>query len=188
MKINANSLRVGNVIEYQNGLWVLLKREHVKPGKGGAYIQAELKHITHGTKTNVRFISSEDVEKAHMEMKKYQYQYMDGDDLMVMDMKSFEQLNFNKELLGDAFPFLQDEMEVTVEFCNDKPITITLPEMVTLEVVSADAVVKNQTASSSYKPAMLENGVKVMVPSFIESGDKIIVKTEDGTYFERAKK
>jgi elongation factor P len=188
MKINANSLRVGNVIEYQNGLWVLLKREHVKPGKGGAYIQAELKHITHGTKTNVRFISSEDVEKAHMEIKKFQYQYMDGNDLVVMDMQNFEQLNFSKELLGDALPFLQDEMEVNVEFCNDKPITISLPEMVTLEVVSADAVVKNQTASSSYKPAMLENGVKVMVPSFIESGDKIIVKTEDGTYFERAKK
>ncbi len=188
MKINANSLRVGNVIEYQNGLWVVLKREHVKPGKGGAYIQAELKHITHGTKTNVRFISSEDVEKAHLEIRKFQYQYMDGDDLMVMDMQSFESLNFSKELLGDAFPFLQDEMEVSVEFCNDKPITMSLPELVTLEVVSADAVVKNQTASSSYKPAILENGVKVMVPSFVESGDRIIVKTEDGTYFERAKK
>ena len=188
MKINANSLRVGNVIEYQNGLWVLVKREHVKPGKGGAYIQAELKHITHGTKTNVRFISSEDIEKAHMEFKNFQYQYMDGDDLVVMDMENFEQLNFNKELLGDALPFLQDEMMVKVEFCNDKAITVSLPETVTLEITSADAVVKNQTASSSYKPAILENGVRVMVPSFIESGDRIIVRTEDATYVERAKK
>ena len=188
MKINANSLRVGNVIEYQNGLWVLLKREHVKPGKGGAYIQAELKNITHGTKTNVRFASSEDVEKAHLEIKKFQYQYMDKDDLVVMDMSSFEQFNFNKELLGDALAFLQDEMEVNVEFCNDKAIVISLPELVTLEIVSADAVVKNQTASSSYKPAILTNGVRVMVPSFVEAGDKIVVKTSDGSYFERAKK
>lgn len=188
MKINANSLRVGNVIEYQNGLWIITKREHVKPGKGGAYIQAELKHITNGTKTNTRFISSEDVEKAHLEHKNFQYQYMDGDDLVVMDMQSFEQLNFNKELLGDALPFLQDEMEVNVEYCNNKPITISLPETVVLEITSADAVVKNQTASSSYKPAILENGVKVMVPAFIESGDKIVVRTEDATYMERAKK
>ena len=188
MKINANSLRVGNVIEYQNGLWVLLKREHVKPGKGGAYIQAELKNITHGTKTNVRFASSEDVEKAHLEVRKFQYQYMDKNDLIVMDMSSFEQLNFSKDLLGSALPFLQDDMEVNVEFCNDKPITISLPELVTLEIASADAVVKNQTASSSYKPAILENGSKVMVPSFVESGDRIVVKTADGTYFERAKK
>ena len=188
MKINANSLRVGNVIEYQKGLWVLLKREHVKPGKGGAYIQAELKHITNGTKTNVRFSSSEDIEKAHLEIKKFQYQYMDGDDLVVMDMNNFEQINFNKELLGDALSFLQDEMEVNVEFCNDKPITVTLPDTVTLEVVSSDAVVKNQTASSSYKPATLENGVRVMVPPFVETGDKIIVRTDDATYVERAKK
>ena len=187
MKINANSLRVGNVIEYQKGLWTVLKREHVKPGKGGAYIQAELKHITQGTKTNVRFQSSEDVEKAYLESRKFQYQYMDQDDLMVMDMESFEQLNFHKELLGNALPFLQDEIEIKVEFCNDKPIRITLPETVTVEVSSADAVVKNQTSSSSYKPAILVNDVRVMVPSFVESGDKIVVKTEDGSYVERFK-
>jgi elongation factor P len=188
MRINANSLRIGNVIEYQNGLWIVVKREHVKPGKGGAYIQAELKHITQGTKTNTRFQSSEDVEKAHLENRKFQYQYMDGNNLMVMDMESFEQLEFNKELLGEALPFLQDEMEITVEFCNEKPLTIRLPETVILEITSADAVVKNQTASSSYKPAILENGVKVMVPAFIEAGDRIIVKTEDASYIERAKR
>ena len=188
MKVSANSLRAGNVIEHQNSLWVLVKREHVKPGKGGAYIQAELKNITHGTKTNVRFISSQDVEKAHVEIKKFQYQYMDQDDLVVMDLETFDQINFSKELLGDSLPFLQDEMEISVEFCNDKPIQIYLPETVILEITSADAVVKNQTASSSYKPAILVNDVKVMVPPFIESGDKIVVKTTDGSYVERAKK
>jgi elongation factor P len=188
MKINANSIRVGNIIEYQNGLWTVLKRDHVKPGKGGAYIQAELKHITNGTKTNTRFSSSDDIEKAHTEIRKFQYQYMDGDDLVVMDMENFEQLNFNKELLRETLPFLADEMEIRVEFCNEKAINILLPDHVTLEISSADAVVKNQTASSSYKPAELENGVKVMVPAFVEAGDRIVVRTEDSTYVERAKK
>lgn len=188
MKVNANSLRVGNVIEYQNGLWVILKREHVKPGKGGAYIQAEMKDIVHGTKTNVRFQSSEDIEKAHLETKNYQYQYMDRDDLVVMDMETFEQFNFNKELTREALPFLQEGMDIKVEYCNDKPISISLPENVTLEVTSADAVVKGQTAAASYKPAIMENGVRVMVPPFIEAGDKIIVRTDDSTYVERAKK
>jgi len=188
MQINANSIRVGNIIEFQNGLWKVLKREHVKPGKGGAYIQAELKNIVTNTKTNTRFNSSENIEKAHTENKKYTYQYKDGNNLVVMDMNNFEQEEFPQELLGNSAPFLQDEMEITVEFVSEKPINILLPENVTLEISSADAVVKNQTASSSYKPAILENDVKVMVPQFIESGDFIVVKTEDGTYVERAKK
>ncbi|MBM5782920.1 MAG: elongation factor P [Pelagibacterales bacterium] len=188
MKTNANSLRVGNVVEYQNQLWTIIKREHVKPGKGGAYIQVEMKNIATGNKTNTRYNSSEDVEVAYVEQKHFQYQYMDQDELVAMDMTSFEQFNFHKDLLGDAFPFLQDEMDLQVEFCNDKPVSIKLPEHVTLEVTQADAVVKGQTASASYKPAILENGVRVMVPPFIESGDKIIVRTDDSTYVERAKK
>jgi elongation factor P len=188
MRINANSIRVGNVIEYQNNLWTVLKRDHVKPGKGGAYIQVEMKNIISGTKTNTRFQSSENIDKAHLETHKYQYQYMDQSDLVVMDMETFEQLNFNKELLGETLPFLQDEMEISVDYCNDKAIGIRLPETVTLEIASADAVVKNQTASSSYKPAMLENGVKVMVPAFVEAGNRIVVRTEDSSYVERAKK
>jgi elongation factor P len=188
MKINANSIRVGNIIEYQNGLWSVIKRDHVKPGKGGAYIQVELKHITAGTKTNTRFSSSDDIEKAHTESKKFQYQYMDQEDLVVMDLENYEQINFNKDLLGDALPFLADEMEITVDFCNEKAVSISLPETVTLEISSADAVVKNQTASSSYKPSELTNGVRVMVPSFVEAGDRIVVKTADATYVERAKK
>ncbi len=188
MKTNANSLRVGNVVEYQNQLWAVLKRDHVKPGKGGAYIQIEMKNISTGTKTNTRFSSSEDVDVAFVEHKNFQYQYMDQDDLVAMDNESFEQHNFNKSLVGDALPFLQDEMMLTVQYCNDKPIAITLPETVVLKVVMADAVVKGQTASASYKPATLENGVRTLVPPFVETGDEIVVKTEGGEYVERAKK
>lgn len=188
MGTNANSVKVGNVIEYQNQLWSVTKRDHVKPGKGGAYVQIEMKNIVTGTKTNNRYNSSEDVDVAFVEQKSFQYQYMDQDDLVVMDMESFEQFNFNKSLLGDAMPFLQDEMNIQVEFCNDKPISIKLPETVTLEVEQADAVVKGQTASSSYKPAVMANGVRVMVPPFVASGDRIIVRTQDATYVERAKK
>ncbi|MDA0902688.1 MAG: elongation factor P [Proteobacteria bacterium] len=188
MQINANSIRVGNVIEYNNNLWVVLKKNHVQPGKGGAYVQIEMKDIVNGTKNNVRFISSENIEKAHLEGKKYQYQYMDRDELVVMDMESFEQLNFHQDLLGEALPFLQEGMDVVVEFCNDKPINIQLPETVILEIAEADAVVKGQTAASSNKPAILENGVRIMVPTFIEAGNRVVVRTEDGSYVERAKK
>ena len=188
MGTNANSVKVGNVIEYQNQLWSVTKRDHVKPGKGGAYVQIEMKNIVTGTKTNNRYNSSVDVDVAFVEQKSFQYQYMDQDDLVVMDMESFEQFNFHKDLLGDAMPFLQDEMNIQVEFCNDKPISIKLPETVTLEVEQADAVVKGQTASSSYKPAVMTNGVRVMVPPFVASGDRIVVRTEDATYVERAKK
>ncbi len=188
MKTNANSLRVGNIITYQGQLWALVKREHVKPGKGGAYIQAELKNIETGTKTNTRFSSSEDVEVAFTEIKKFQYQYMDGDEIVAMDNESYEQQNFAKKLAGDAIKFLQDEMQLTVEFCNGKPVLINLPENVVVKVVMADAVVKGQTASSSYKPAELENGARVMVPPFVESGDEIVVRTDNGEYVERAKK
>jgi len=187
-KTNANSIRIGNVIEFENQLWKVVKREHVKPGKGGAYIQVEMKNIATGNKTNTRYNSSEDVEVAFVEQKHFQYQYMDQDELVAMDMTSFEQFHFHKDLLGDALPFLQDEMMLMVEFCNGKPISIALPETVILKVESADAVVKGQTASASYKPATLENGVRVMVPPFVESGDAIVVKTANGEYVERAKK
>jgi len=188
MKTNANSVKVGNVIEYNGQLWSVIKREHVKPGKGGAYIQVEMKNIVTGTKTNTRYNSSEDVDVAYVEQKHYQYQYMDKDELVAMDMESFEQFNLHKNLVGDALPFLQEGMEINVEYCNDKPISIRLPEHVTLEVVQADAVVKGQTASASYKPAIMDNGVRVLVPPFVATGDRIIVRTEDSTYVERAKK
>jgi elongation factor P len=188
MKINANSIRVGNVIEYQNNLWQVLKRNHVKPGKGGAYVQMEMKDIINGTKNNIRFNSTEDIDKAHLESKKFQYQYMDGSDLVAMDMATFESFNFNQELLHDQLPFLQDEMEITVEYCNDNPINIKLPEQIAMAIKETEAVVKGQTATSSFKPAILENNVKIMVPQFITAEDKIVVRMEDLTYVERANK
>jgi len=185
MKTNANSLRVGNVIEFQNQLWKILKRDHVKPGKGGAYIQVEMKNIVTGNKTNTRYNSSEDVDVAFVEQKNFQFQYFDRDEIVAMDMVSFETFQFKKEVVGDPLPFLQEGMDIRVEYCNDKPISIFLPETATGVVAQADAVVKGQTAAASYKPAILENGVRVMVPPFIETGEEIIVKTEDFTYVSR---
>ncbi len=187
MKTNANSIRVGNVIEFQNQLWSVVKRDHVKPGKGGAYIQVEMKNIVTGNKTNTRYNSSEDVDVAFVEIKKYQFQYFDQDELSAMDMESFESINFSKELVGEALPFLTEGMDISVEYCNDKPISIRIPEHANAIIAQADAVVKGQTAASSYKPAILENGVRVLVPPFIESGEEIIVRTEDFTYVSRAK-
>ncbi len=187
MKTNANSIRVGNVIEFQNQLWSVLKRDHVKPGKGGAYIQIEMKNIVTGTKTNTRYNSSEDVDVAYVEQKHFQFQYFDRDELAVMDMESFETINLSKSLVGDTLPFLQEGMNIRVEYCNDKPIFIALPETATVVIAQADAVVKGQTATSSYKPAVLENGVRVMVPQFVESGEEIIIRIEDSTYISRAK-
>lgn len=187
MKTNANSIRVGNIIEYQNQLWKVLKRDHVKPGKGGAYVQIEMKNIITGNKTNNRYNSSEDVEIAYSETKNYNFQYFDQENLMAMDMESFETLEFNKELVGEALPFLTEGMDIKVEYCNDNPISVILPEQVNATISEAESTVKGQTAASSYKPAILENGVRVMVPPFIESGEEIIVRTEDFTYVSRAK-
>jgi len=187
MKTNANSVKIGNVIEYQNQLWKVSKRDHVKPGKGGAYIQVEMKNIKTGNKTNTRFSSSEDVEVAYVEQKNFQFQYFDQDDLVAMDMESFETINIAKNLIGDALPFLEDGMNIRVEYCNDEPVGAALPEQVIAKIDQADAVVKGQTATSSYKPAILENGVRIMVPQFIESGEEIIVKTDDFSYVSRSK-
>ncbi len=187
MKVNANSLRVGNVIEFENQLWKVITREHVKPGKGGAYIQVEMKNIVTGNKTNTRYNSSEDVDVAYVEQKNYQFQYFDQEDIVAMDMETFESFNLNKELVGEALPFLQEGMNIRVEYCNDKPISVALPETANAIIAQADAVVKGQTAASSYKPAILENGVRVMVPPFVASGEEIIVKTEDFSYVGRAK-
>ncbi len=186
-KTNANSIRIGNVIEFENQLWKVVKREHVKPGKGGAYIQVEMKNIVTGNKTNTRFNSSEDGDGAYVEQKNYQFQYFDQNELVAMDMESFESFNLSKDLVGDALPFLVEGMDIRVEYCNDKPISIFLPEHVNCVIAQADAVVKGQTASASYKPAILENGVRVMVPPFVESGEEIVVRTEDCTYGSRVK-
>lgn len=188
MKINGNAVRPGMVIEHQGRLWRAVKIQHTQPGKGGAYLQVELKDILSGTKLNTRFRSSESVERVSLDQKEYQYLYSDGDALTFMDNETYEQITLNSELLGeDQLPFLQESMIVTIESHGDNPLCIQLPDTVILKVVEADAVIKGQTASSSYKPAILENGVRTLVPPHIESGVRIVVNTADGSYMERAK-
>lgn len=186
MKINGNEIKPGNVIEHDGGLWVAVKTAHVKPGKGGAFAQVELKNLIDGRKLNERFRANETVERVRLEQKDFQYLYEEGDALVFMDNETYEQLQLQKEFVGDRAAFLQDGMVVTVEMHEERPIGVRLPDTVVLEVVVADAVVKGQTAASSYKPAVMENGVRVMVPPFITTGEKIIVDTNEITYVKRA--
>lgn len=188
MKIDGNAIRPGMVIEHQGRLWRATKIQHTQPGKGGAYLQVELKDIRDGTKLNERFRSSEKVERARLEQTEFQYLFSDGDMHTFMDGDTYEQIALSSEAVGeDAVPFLQDGMNVMIETFEGEPLGVELPQHVTLEVTEADAVVKGQTASSSYKPAMLENGVKVLVPPHIEAGTRIVVDTRDVSYVERAK-
>lgn len=187
MKINGNAIRPGYVLEFKNRLWVVLKTQHTQPGKGGAYMQVEMKDIINGTKRNERFRSADSVEKARLDEKKYQYLYEDGDNLVVMDNDSYEQVTVSKELAGDSINFLQDGMEIALESYEGKPISIALPESVVLEVVETEPVVKGQTSANSFKPAVMNNGVRTMVPPFINQGDKLLIRTADGEYIERAK-
>ena len=185
-KINGNEIRPGNVIEHDGGLWVAVRTNHVKPGKGGAYNQVELKNLINGTKLNERFRSAETVEKIRLEQKDFSFLYEQGDALVFMDTESYEQLELQKDFVGDRAAFLQDGMMVTVELYDERPIGISLPDQVTLTITEADPVVKGQTAASSYKPAMLENGIRVLVPPFIGSGERIVVDTNEITYVRRA--
>jgi len=188
MKINGNAIRPRYVIEHKGRLWRAVKIQHTQPGKGGAYLQVELKDIRDGTKLNERFRSSESVERVRLDQKPYQYLYADANGFTFMDTDTFEQIVLSEDLIGtDQVAFLQDGMMVTIESYEGDPIGVELPEKVTLEVVEADAVVKGQTASSSYKPAVLENGVRILVPPHIEAGTRIVVNTADATYAERAK-
>ena len=186
MKISGVDIRPGNIIEYEGGIWKVAKIQHTQPGKGGAYMQVEMKNLQDGRKTNVRFRSADTVEKVRLDTKDYQFLYEDGEMLVFMDTDTYEQINLPSDLLGDARPFLQDGMTVTLELWEEKPISVALPEQIEAQIVEADAVVKGQTASSSYKPAILENGIRVMVPPFIEAGEKILVDTNEITYIRRA--
>jgi elongation factor P len=186
MKINGNEIKPGNVIEHDGGLWVAVKTMAVKPGKGGAFNQVELKNLINGTKLNERFRSSETVEKVRLEQKDFTFLYEEGNSLVFMDKETYEQLQLEKDFVGERAAFLQDGMTVTVELHEDRPIGIRLPEQVTLAIVEADPVVKGQTAASSYKPAMLENGVRILVPPFIASGERVVVDTTEVTYLRRA--
>ena len=186
MKISGVDIRPGNIIEYENGIWKVAKIQHTQPGKGGAYMQVEMKNLQDGRKTNVRFRSADTVEKVRLETMDYQFLYEDGDMLVFMDQESFEQITLPSDLLGDARPFLTDGMQVKLELWEDKPISVELPQQVEADIVEADAVVKGQTASSSYKPAVLDNGVRIMVPPHIESGTRIVVDVYEHSYVGKA--
>ena len=188
MKIDGNAVRPGMVIEHQGRLWRAAKIAHTQPGKGGAYLQVELKDIRDGTKLNERFRSSEKVERVRLEQREFQFLFATDDIYTFMDNTTFDQIELSKDQIGfDRIPFLQDGMTVMVETHDDIAIGVSLPDTVILKVIEADAVVKGQTASSSYKPAILENDVKTLVPPHIDAGVKIVVSTEDGSYVERAK-
>jgi elongation factor P len=187
MKVNANELRAGNVMEFRGKLWAVVKAQHITPGKGGAFMQVEMKELQNGTKLNERFRSSEAVERVRIDEQEYSYLFGDDETLTFMDDGTYEQLAVPTELLGEKAAFLQDGMKVTISLYEGAPIGVVIPASVVLTVVEADPVVKGQTASSSYKPGKLENGLRVMLPPFIEAGTKILVNTEDCSYMERAK-
>lgn len=187
MKVNANQISRGNVVEHKGRLWVAAKVQHINPGKGGAFVQMELRDVRDGTKANERFRSGESVEWARLDEHELQFLFHDGDAYTFMDVESYEQMILNRELVGDGAVFLQDGMKVTVQTHEGTPVSITLPQTVIMQIVEADPVVKGQTASSSFKPAKLENGERILVPPHIATGTRVVVNTGDGSYVERAK-
>jgi elongation factor P len=187
MKVSAITLRKGNVLDYNNKLMVVTGYEIMQPGKGASVIQVEMRDIRSGNKDNVRFRTQETVERVRLDQSEHQYLFNDGESYTFMNTESYEQIMVQKDIIGDAAVFLQDGMMVSVETYEGEPLGVQLPDHVTVEVVEAEPVVKGQTATTSYKPAIGDNGAKVMVPPFVGVGDRIIVKTEDGTYVERAK-
>ena len=186
MKINSVEIRPGNILEYQGGLWRAVKIQHTQPGKGGAYMQVELKNLIDGRKTNERFRSAESVEKVRLDTRDFQFLFAEGEQLTFMDKLNYDQVSLPRDLLGDAADFLQDGMDVVMETYDEKPISVQLPDTIEAVIRDTEAVVKGQTASSSYKPAILENGVRVMVPPFINAGTKIVVDTYEREYVRRA--
>ena len=182
MKISGVDIRPGNILEYEKGIWKVAKTQHTQPGKGGAFMQVEMKNLIDGRKTNVRFRSQDNVERVRLDTKDFQYLYAEGDSLVFMDKDNYDQIQLPADLLGDAAAFLQDGMEVSLEMWEDRPISVALPDQVEATIVEADAVVKGQTASSSFKPALLDNGVRVMVPPHIGSGTRIVVDVYERTY------
>ena len=185
-KITGNEISPGTLIDFNGGLWIAVKTQKVKPGKGGAYNQVELKNVTQGTKLNQRFRSDESVDEVYLEKKDFQFLYAAGDMLTFMDMESYEQIELSADFVGDQARFLQDGMKTLVQLYEGRPLGIKLPVQVTLAVSEADPVLKGGTAAPSYKSAVLENGMKIQVPPFIEAGERIVVATEDGSYVRRA--
>ena len=186
MKITAIEIKPGMIIEHKNDYWNVLKTQHVKPGKGGAFNQVELKSLIKGTKLNERFRSSETVEKAEVNEKKFNFLYLDGDNCHFMDNQTFEQVEISKSITGEKYKLLKENLEVTISFMDENPISLDLPNNIECVVDLTDAAIKGQTAASSYKPATLDNGIKINVPPFIESGEKIILDTRTFEYVKKA--
>ena len=185
-KINGNEIRPGNVLDHDGGLWAAVKVDHVKPGKGGAFAQVELRNLRNGTKLNERFRSADKVERVRLEQKDQTFLYEDSGMIVVMDTETYEQVQLPAELLGERRPFLQDGMKIVVEFYEEEALNATLPQKVTCRIVETEPVVKGQTAANSFKPAILDNGVRVMVPPHIESGTRIVVDVYEKTYVRKA--
>ncbi|MDB2428344.1 elongation factor P [Candidatus Pelagibacter bacterium] len=185
MKINAGEIRVGMLLEYKNDLWQVLKTQHVKPGKGGAFAQVEMKSVGKNTKLNERFRSSETVEKASLEETNFTYSYADENNYVFMNPKTFEQTEVKKEIIGDKGKLLTENLEVSISFYNENPISIELPNQVTCKIETTDVALKGQTVSSSYKPATLDNGLNIQVPPFIDSGDEVIIDTRTLEYIKK---
>jgi elongation factor P len=185
-KINGNEIKPGNILDHDGGLWAAVKVSHVKPGKGGAFAQVELKNLRDGRKLNERFRSEDKVERVRLDQKDQQFLYETDGNLVVMDMDTFEQIELSADLLGDRRPFLQDGMTVTIEYYGEEALNMALPQKVTCKIVETEPVVKGQTAANSYKPAILDNGVRIMVPPFVGTDEEIIVNTETFEYAERA--
>ena len=185
MKITGNEIRVGMLIEHKNDLWQVLKTQHVKPGKGGAFAQVEMKSVNRNTKLNERFRSSDTVEKASLDEIKFSYLYEDEDDYYFINPKTFEQINIKKNIIGEKGKLLTENLEVDISFYNESPLSVEMPNQVTCKVKTTDVALKGQTVSSSYKPATLDNGINIQVPPFIESEDKIIVDTRTIEYIKK---
>ncbi|WP_373489546.1 elongation factor P [Blastomonas sp.] len=186
MKISGVDIRPGNILEHEGGIWKVAKIQHTQPGKGGAFMQVEMKNLEDGRKTNIRYRSADTVEKVRLDTKDFQFLFADGDAFVFMDEENFEQITIAAKLLGDEAAFLQDGMQVTLEMYDERPISVALPDQIEATIVEADAVVKGQTASSSYKPAILDNGVRVMVPPHISSGTRIVVDVYAKEYVRKA--
>ena len=188
MKIDGNEIKVGNILEIDNKLWRVSKTQHTQPGKGGAYIQVELKELREGTKMNTRFRSSESVQRAIMDEKKFQYLYQDNNNFIFMDQETYEQIDLGSDLITEnQSKFLVENDEVILQFYNDRAVGLELPLNITLKVIETEGVVKGQTAASSYKPAILERGIKTTVPQFVAVNDKVVINTLDNSYVEKAK-
>ena len=185
MKISSNEIRVGMLLEHKDDLWQVLKTQHVKPGKGGAFAQIEMKSVSKNTKLNERFRSSDYVEKASLDEIKFNFLYEDETDYYFINQKSFEQINIKKNIVGEKGKMLTENLQVIINFYNDRPLTVELPNQVTCKILTTDVALKGQTVSSSYKPATLDNGINIQVPPFIESGDIIIVDTRNVEYIKK---